>query len=131
EGPHRPGVESLATAAGRGGETVVLHGHVGQQVGQRPAGTGRRPVKVGGGDRGDHGHARAHRAAVHFSIVHRHALIICPSLSSVKVYVPGMDGRPDLAAMITVLGRGLIAMEQPVLREHDLSMWAYAVLLRL
>jgi DNA-binding MarR family transcriptional regulator len=44
---------------------------------------------------------------------------------------PGMDGRPDLAAMITVLGRGLIAMEQPVLREHDLTMWAYAVLLRL
>lgn len=40
-------------------------------------------------------------------------------------------GRPDLGAMIGPLIRALIAMEQPILREHDLTMWAYAVLLQL
>ncbi|MGI5171779.1 MarR family winged helix-turn-helix transcriptional regulator [Spirillospora sp. CA-253888] len=41
-----------------------------------------------------------------------------------------MDGerRPDLAAMMVPLGRALMAAEGPVLAEHDLSMWAYAVL---
>lgn len=41
------------------------------------------------------------------------------------------DGRPDLAAMIIPLGRALVAAELPVLREHGLVMWAYAVLLGL
>ncbi|MEU9720695.1 MarR family transcriptional regulator [Streptomyces sp. NPDC047976] len=41
------------------------------------------------------------------------------------------DGRPDLAAMIVPLGRALVAAELPVLREHGLAMWAYAVLLGL
>ncbi|ASR35644.1 MarR family transcriptional regulator [Prauserella marina] len=36
--------------------------------------------------------------------------------------------RKDLAAMIGPLGRSLIAAELPVLREHDLTMWGYAVL---
>src|ERR687888_537622 len=36
--------------------------------------------------------------------------------------------RRDLAAMITPLGRALIAAEQPVLRANDLTMWGYIVL---
>ncbi|HEX3812870.1 MAG TPA: MarR family transcriptional regulator [Mycobacteriales bacterium] len=39
--------------------------------------------------------------------------------------------RPDLAAMIMPLGRALAEAELPVLRAHDLTMWGYAVLLRL
>lgn len=41
------------------------------------------------------------------------------------------NGRSDLAAMIVPLGRALVAAELPVLRQHGLAMWAYAVLLRL
>ncbi|TDU73616.1 MarR family transcriptional regulator [Streptomyces sp. KS 21] len=41
------------------------------------------------------------------------------------------EPRPDLAAMIVPLGRALVAAELPVLREHELAMWAYAVLLGL
>jgi len=40
-------------------------------------------------------------------------------------------GRPDLAAMIVPLGRALMAVEQPVLDAHGLTMWGYVVLLRL
>jgi DNA-binding MarR family transcriptional regulator len=36
--------------------------------------------------------------------------------------------RADLAAMITSLGRTLVAAELPVLRARDLSMWGYVVL---
>ncbi|MEZ0091156.1 MarR family winged helix-turn-helix transcriptional regulator [Streptacidiphilus sp. EB129] len=39
--------------------------------------------------------------------------------------------RPDLAAMVVPLGRALMAAEQPILDAHGLTMWAYAVLLRL
>lgn len=39
--------------------------------------------------------------------------------------------RPDLAAMTTALNRSLVAAELPVLAEHGLTMWAYAVLLAL
>jgi MarR family transcriptional regulator, organic hydroperoxide resistance regulator len=42
-----------------------------------------------------------------------------------------VSDRPDLAAMISPLSRALIDAELPVLREHDLSMWAYTVLLAL
>ncbi|MEV1206380.1 MarR family winged helix-turn-helix transcriptional regulator [Microbispora rosea] len=42
-----------------------------------------------------------------------------------------MPDRPDLAAMAAPLTRALMAAETPILREHGLSMWAYAVLLRL
>ena len=42
-----------------------------------------------------------------------------------------MPGRPDLAAMVIPLGRALVAAELPVLSRHGLSMWGYAVLLRL
>ncbi|MEU5877783.1 MarR family transcriptional regulator [Spirillospora sp. NPDC047279] len=38
------------------------------------------------------------------------------------------ERRPDLAAMMVPLGRILMAAEEPVLRAHDLTMWAYAVL---
>ena len=38
------------------------------------------------------------------------------------------DERPDLAAMLHPLLRALIAAELPVLEEHDVSMWGYAVL---
>ncbi|MEV6304379.1 MarR family transcriptional regulator [Actinoplanes sp. NPDC051861] len=38
------------------------------------------------------------------------------------------NGRPDLAAMLARLARQLIAIEQPILAEHDVSMWGYAVL---
>ncbi|PXY32512.1 MarR family winged helix-turn-helix transcriptional regulator [Prauserella muralis] len=39
------------------------------------------------------------------------------------------DGRrDDLAAMLGPLVQVLVAAEQPVLAEHDLSMWGYAVL---
>ncbi|MEU9123985.1 MarR family transcriptional regulator [Streptomyces sp. NPDC048506] len=43
----------------------------------------------------------------------------------------GRPTRPDLAAMVVPLGRALMAAEQPVLDAHGLTMWAYAVLLRL
>lgn len=38
------------------------------------------------------------------------------------------DERPDLAAMLHPLLRALIAAELPVLAEHEVSMWGYAVL---
>jgi MarR family transcriptional regulator, organic hydroperoxide resistance regulator len=38
------------------------------------------------------------------------------------------DGRRDLAAMFAPLTRRLISREEPVLREHDISMWGYIVL---
>ncbi|MGV0714172.1 MarR family transcriptional regulator [Mycolicibacterium sp. XJ662] len=39
--------------------------------------------------------------------------------------------RPDLGVMLAPLIREVIAAEQPVLAEHGLSMWGYAVLLAL
>jgi len=38
------------------------------------------------------------------------------------------DNRRDLAAMFAPLTRRLIAREEPVLREYDISMWGYIVL---
>jgi DNA-binding MarR family transcriptional regulator len=38
------------------------------------------------------------------------------------------DDRRDLAAMFAPLTRALMAREGPVLRAHELSMWAYIVL---
>ena len=38
------------------------------------------------------------------------------------------DERPDLAAMVVRLSRRLIAMEEPILAAHDVTMWAYIVL---
>ena len=38
------------------------------------------------------------------------------------------DDRPDLAAMVVGLGRALIAVEQPILAAHAVSMWGYIVL---
>jgi DNA-binding MarR family transcriptional regulator len=38
------------------------------------------------------------------------------------------EERPDLAAMLHPLLRALIAAELPVLEEHEVSMWGYAVL---
>ncbi len=38
------------------------------------------------------------------------------------------DDRRDLAAMFAPLTRRLIAREEPVLREHHISMWGYIVL---
>lgn len=45
--------------------------------------------------------------------------------------MPSKARRPDLAALMAPLLRELIAAELPVLAEHDLSMWGYAVLLAL
>jgi len=42
-------------------------------------------------------------------------------------HVPS-DERADLAAMVVRLGRRLIAMEEPILARHGISMWAYIVL---
>jgi DNA-binding MarR family transcriptional regulator len=39
----------------------------------------------------------------------------------------GME-RADLGAMVMRLGRRLIAMEEPILARHEISMWAYIVL---
>lgn len=39
-----------------------------------------------------------------------------------------MPARPDLAAMIVPLGRALTRAEEPILRDHGLTMWAYVVL---
>jgi DNA-binding MarR family transcriptional regulator len=36
--------------------------------------------------------------------------------------------RPDLGAMFVRIGRRLVAMEQPILARHGISMWAYVVL---
>jgi DNA-binding MarR family transcriptional regulator len=41
------------------------------------------------------------------------------------------DERPDLAAMLAPLVRALVTAERPILDEHGLTMWAYAVLLAL
>jgi DNA-binding MarR family transcriptional regulator len=38
------------------------------------------------------------------------------------------EERPDLGAMVVRLGRALIAMEEPILAAHDVSMWGYIVL---
>jgi DNA-binding MarR family transcriptional regulator len=38
------------------------------------------------------------------------------------------DERPDLGAMVMRFGRALIAMEEPILSTHDVSMWGYIVL---
>jgi DNA-binding MarR family transcriptional regulator len=66
-----------------------------------------------------------------------HVLIIYVCLSYVNGYVLGMadlhaadqgGGRPDLAAMLHPLVRGLIAAELPVLAGHGISMWGYIVL---
>jgi len=38
------------------------------------------------------------------------------------------DGSRDLAAMAVPLARILIAAEEPVLRDHQISMWGYIVL---
>ena len=61
---------------------------------------------------------------------------MCFSIRSVKAYFAAMANdssttRPDLAAMITPIGRALVAAELPILRAHDLTMWGYVVLLRL
>jgi DNA-binding MarR family transcriptional regulator len=45
--------------------------------------------------------------------------------------MPSNARRPDLAAMLAPLLRELIAAELPVLKTHELSMWAYSVLLAL
>lgn len=42
-----------------------------------------------------------------------------------------MAEREDLAAMIGPVVRELVSREQPILREHGLSMWGYVVLLNL
>jgi DNA-binding MarR family transcriptional regulator len=38
------------------------------------------------------------------------------------------DDRRDLAAMLVPLARALVAREEPTLRAHGISMWAYIVL---
>ena len=43
------------------------------------------------------------------------------------VHVPA-DERADLGAMVVRLGRRLIAMEEPILARHEITMWAYIVL---
>jgi DNA-binding MarR family transcriptional regulator len=45
--------------------------------------------------------------------------------------MPSKARRPDLAAMLAPLLRELIAAELPVLKQHDMSMWGYTVLLAL
>ncbi|KUH72413.1 MarR family transcriptional regulator [Mycolicibacterium novocastrense] len=42
--------------------------------------------------------------------------------------MPPKSRRRDLAAMLAPLLRRLIALETPVLAEHDVSMWGYSVL---
>ena len=42
--------------------------------------------------------------------------------------MPIDDDRPDLAAMVVPLGRSLVAAEEPVLRDHALTMWGYIAL---
>jgi DNA-binding MarR family transcriptional regulator len=42
-----------------------------------------------------------------------------------------VSGREDLGAQFARITRRLIALEQPLLDKHALSMWEYAVLLRL
>jgi DNA-binding MarR family transcriptional regulator len=41
---------------------------------------------------------------------------------------PAEATRRDLAAMVVPLARALVAAEEPVLRAHQVSMWAYVVL---
>jgi DNA-binding MarR family transcriptional regulator len=61
-----------------------------------------------------------------------HVLIIYMCISYVNGYVLRMadqgGARPDLAAMLHPLVRGLIAAELPVLARHGISMWGYIVL---
>jgi DNA-binding MarR family transcriptional regulator len=44
---------------------------------------------------------------------------------------PRGSARSDLAAMIVPLGNALMQVERPILQAHQLTMWAYAVLLHL
>jgi DNA-binding MarR family transcriptional regulator len=52
--------------------------------------------------------------------------IICRGLSSVNV-----PPREDLGAQFARVTRRLIALEQPLLDKHGVTMWEYVVLLRL
>ncbi|GLY94269.1 hypothetical protein Acsp02_15250 [Actinoplanes sp. NBRC 103695] len=63
--------------------------------------------------------------------INRHVLTIYLSVRSVNGYLFGVMSdteRPDLGAMAARLARRLITLEQPILAENDLSMWAYVVL---
>jgi DNA-binding MarR family transcriptional regulator len=51
---------------------------------------------------------------------------VCQTVSSRCV-----DDRPDLAAMVAPLSEFLLGLEAPILRAHDVTMWAYVVLSRL
>jgi DNA-binding MarR family transcriptional regulator len=45
-----------------------------------------------------------------------------------RVVIVGDGERADLGAMVMRLGRRLIAMEEPILARHEITMWAYVVL---
>lgn len=45
-----------------------------------------------------------------------------------RVGAVGQGERADLGAMVVRLGRRLIAMEEPILARHEITMWAYVVL---
>jgi DNA-binding MarR family transcriptional regulator len=62
-----------------------------------------------------------------------HALIISLCLSygqpgKKMTVAENDDERADLGAMVLRLGHRLLAMEQPILQRHGISMWAYIVL---
>src|SRR5687768_10347970 len=58
--------------------------------------------------------------------------ILCaPAYYLSTLRICGVADREDLAAMTVRLGRALTAAELPVLRQHDITMWAYVVLLGL
>jgi DNA-binding MarR family transcriptional regulator len=57
--------------------------------------------------------------------MYKHIICNCYPAATMSVFP---DDRRDLAAMFAPLTRALIAREEPVLQEHDISMWGYIVL---
>lgn len=112
-------------------ESQVLAHHVRQQIVQRPAGARGRPAQIRSLDDGRQGDGLLERPSVE---VNQHVLTIGVRLLSHNRYrrvVPSNRRRSDLAALLTPVTRAFTAAELPVLAAHGISMWAYAVLLRL
>jgi len=119
------------------GKSVMLDGHVREQIGERPVGAGRGSVEVAWTNLCHQSDRCQYRATVGIAqpieFINMHLLTISEDIRSVNAYRLDMAERtrPDLAAMIAALGRALTAAEQPILRAHGITMWAYVILSRL
>src|SRR5690242_20238739 len=109
----------------------MLRRHVREQRAQIPLRARRGPRQVGGGELVDQLDGRADDLGVEGDQISMHALIIYMRLRFGKGRrMPDVaeSERADLGAMVMRLGRRLLAMEQPILERHGVTMWAYVVL---